>query len=55
MYFVGPWTIKAKNKEVKLTCLTIIDLATRWIEIARIHTKDAENIALFFDRYWINQ
>ena len=52
---IGPWTIKAKNKTVKLTALTIIDLATRWIEIVRVHSKDSENVALLFDRWWINR
>ena len=50
---VGPWTIQAKNCVVKLQCLTIIDLATRWIEIVRVHDKSAENIALLFDRVWL--
>jgi hypothetical protein len=30
-----PWTIRDKHgKEHKLLCLTVIDLATRWIKIA---------------------
>ena len=49
----GPWTIKTRKKTVKLTCLTIIDLATRWIEIFRLHEKSAENVALTFDRQWL--
>jgi hypothetical protein len=27
--YTGPWTINFKNKSVKLTCLTIIDLSTQ--------------------------
>jgi transposase InsO family protein len=50
---IGPWTIATKNKTVKLTCLTTIDLATRWIEIQRVHVKTAENVALLFDRAWL--
>lgn len=52
---IGPWTIKAKNRTVQLTAMTIIDLATRWIEIVRVHSKDSENVALLFDRWWINR
>jgi transposase InsO family protein len=52
---VGPWDIEAKNCKTKLLCLTIIDLATRWVEIVRIHEKTSENIALAFDRNWLNR
>ena len=51
----GPYTIKTKNKTLKLTLLTCIDLATRWIEIVRVHEKTAENVALLFDRHWLCQ
>jgi hypothetical protein len=49
----GPWAIHFKNESVKLTCLTIIDLSTRWLELIRIHEKTAENTALLFDRSWL--
>jgi hypothetical protein len=54
---IGPWTIRAKNREIKLTCLTTIDLATRWrwIEIDRIHQKGSENVSLLFDRTWLSR
>jgi hypothetical protein len=52
----GPWTIRDKHgKEHKLLCLTVIDLATRWIEIVRVHEKTAENVALLFDRVWLSR
>jgi hypothetical protein len=51
----GPWTIHFKNESVKLSCLTIIDLSTRWLEFIRIHEKTAENTALLFDRSWLCQ
>jgi hypothetical protein len=49
----GPWTIHIKNESVKLTCLTIIDLSTRWLELVRFHEKTAENTALLFDHSWL--
>lgn len=50
---IGPWTIEAKNKTVKLTALTALNLSTRWIQTIRVHEKTAENGALLFDRGWI--
>jgi hypothetical protein len=38
---------------VILSCLTIIDLSTRWLAIIRIHEKTAEHTALLFDRSWL--
>jgi cleavage and polyadenylation specificity factor subunit 1 len=52
---IGPWAVKAKNCTFELKCLTMIDLATRWIEIVRIHDKSSENIALLFDRVWLSR
>jgi transposase InsO family protein len=36
-----------------LSCPTIIDLSTRWLEIIHIHETTAENTALLFDRSWL--
>jgi transposase InsO family protein len=52
---VGPWTIRAKNRTIKLSALTVIDVATRWMEIARIFSKEDEYIAKVFDREWLSR
>jgi hypothetical protein len=49
----GPWTIHFKTESVELSCLTIIDLSTRWLEIICIHEKTTENTAILFDRSWL--
>ena len=50
---IGPWTVKAQNSILSLQCLITIDIATCWIEITHIHSKESENIALIFDREWL--
>ena len=60
---VGPYTVRVHDagsksdspRKTQLLCLTMIGLATRWFEIARVHTKDAEEIALTFDRTWFSR
>jgi len=50
---VGPYSIKTVEGKAKLSCLTILDPATNWIEIVQIHEKTASNIARMFDRAWL--
>ena len=38
-----------------LLCLTIMDLATRWIELVRIPSKDSDLVAMAFDREWLSR
>jgi transposase InsO family protein len=52
---IGPWTIRAKNRTVKLSALTVIDVATRWMEITRIFSKEDEYIAKILDREWLSR
>ena len=38
-------SIKGKTKTLKLRCLTIIDPATGWFEIAQLHRGRADYVA----------
>jgi transposase InsO family protein len=40
---------------VTLMCLTIIDIATQWVEIVRIPSKDAVVVAKKFDQVWLSR
>jgi len=51
----GPYRAEFKNCTLSLLVLTIIDLATRWIEIVRVPDKRSETIALAFDRTWMSR
>ena len=46
---IGPYTAKATNKTSTLSCLTMIDLTTQWVEIAQ-----EETAALTFERVWFS-
>ena len=52
---IGPYSIPRNIQNNQLSCLTMIDPATKWIEIARIFSKDAENVALTLDRTWFSR
>ena len=62
---VGPYVLKTRRKavkrgrvtiqekeELKLNCLTMIDMATRWFEIARIPDASSDTVAKIFDKVW---
>jgi len=50
---IGPYTIKTKRKSYELRAMTMIDPATSWFEIARIHTKSSEEAQRIFDSTWL--
>ena len=52
---IGPYEVQFKNQRVQLRCLTMIDVRTRWFEIVRVKRKDAELVALNFDRVWLSR
>ena len=58
---IGPYTIPRKRKKtLKLWCLTMIDPATGWFEMAQIPNKTAAEIAditkeTWFTRYQLPQ
>jgi Integrase core domain. len=76
---IGPYTVTAKQQqpankivstELKLTCMTFIDPATGWFEIAEVPTYDLEEvkagnkeyidktsarISLLFNNYWLSR
>ena len=52
---IGPYTIRTGKRIYKLACLTIIDMATRWIEIATLSDRTSEGVALTFDRMWLSR
>ena len=50
---IGPYTIKQPNgNELRLWCVTMIDPATGWFEMARIPSKDAYTVADVVERTW---
>jgi len=52
---IGPYEIgKGKNKII-LHCLTMIDPATGWFEIAEIPSKRADDIANIFEQVWLSR
>jgi len=51
---IGPYKVESRGKEHSLLCLTMIDVASRWIEIAAIDNKTSETVALCFDRTWLS-
>jgi Integrase core domain. len=76
---IGPYTVTAKQQqpanrivstELKLTCMTFIDPATGWFEIAEVPTYDLDKvkagnkeyidktsarISLLFNNYWLSR
>ena len=50
---IGPYMIPRKGKNpLKLWCLTMIDPATVWLEMAQIPNKTAAEIAYITEKTW---
>ena len=50
---IGPYTIKQPNgNKLQLWCVTMIDPATGWFEMAEIPSKDAYTVADVVERTW---
>ena len=53
---IGPYKIKRKGKnDLKLWCLTMIDPATGWFEMAPITNKTAAEVADIAERSWFTR
>lgn len=52
---IGPYPIGHKENETSLWCLTMIDPATGWFEIAEIPNKRADYVANIFETTWLNR
>ncbi len=53
---IGPYTIKRKGqKPLHVKCVTMIDPATGWFEIAQYNDKQPITIANIVERYWLNR
>ena len=53
---IGPYTIERKGqKPLKLHCLTMIDPATGWFEIAQIKNKTAMEVANMAELTWLTR
>ena len=51
---IGPYTIKDDTKDrFTLHCLTMIDPATGWFEIAEVPSKRADDIANLLEQHWL--
>lgn len=50
---IGPFSQETDREGKPMYAVTIMDLATRWIEIAPIKDKTAATIAIVFDRWWL--
>ena len=52
----GPWYFKdIDGIDRQIKAVSFIDIATRWPELHEYDTKASENIALIFDREWLNR
>jgi hypothetical protein len=52
----GPWTIphnKKKDKKISLLVLSIMDMATNFVELVAIPDKSSVVVATSFDRVWL--
>ena len=53
---IGPYTIPQKGKNpLKLWCLTIIDPATGWFEMAQVPNKTSEEIKDITEKIWFTR
>ena len=50
---IGPYTIRTPRKSYTLRCMTMIDPATNWFEIARIDNPTSEECQNVLDSYWL--
>ena len=52
---IGPYTIKTPSKVHTLQCMTMIDPATSWFEIAHICTASSAETQRLFDSMWLSR
>ena len=53
---IGPYTVKEIGKKKwTLHCLTMIDPATEWFEIAEIPSKQADQVANVLEQTWFSR
>ena len=53
---IGPYTIKRKGKKpLKLWCVTMIDPATSWFEMAEVKDKEAITVASIVEQVWLTR
>ena len=50
---IGPYKIGQGRNETTLYCLTMIDPATGWFEIAEVPTRRADNIVNILEFSWL--
>ena len=61
---IGPYTLATRpitgkdgndldSEELKIQCLTMIDLATRWFEITAIRSSQSDEVSKKFDMTWL--
>jgi hypothetical protein len=52
---IGPYTIKRKGHQaLTVKCMTMINLATGWFEIARYDDKQSITIANIVEQQWLS-
>ena len=52
---IGPYKIGKDKKQKTLHCLTMIDPATGWFEIASISRKRADYVANYLEMTWLTR
>ena len=52
---IGPYTFGKDKNEAKLHCLTMIDPATGWFEIARIDNRRADYVVNVLEHTWLTR
>ena len=52
---IGPYKIGKKDKQVSLHCMTMIDPATGWFEIAEVPSRQADDISNILELTWLTR
>jgi hypothetical protein len=52
---IGPWAIQVRNKAYELYALTAIDTVSNLVELIRIDTKTAANVAKKYAKVWLTR
>ncbi len=52
---IGPWTVQVCGRPYKFEELTVIDTATKLVELVRIEKKDSDHIMQKFAQCWLTR
>jgi transposase InsO family protein len=52
---IGPWTLSLGEQKIPFSALTMIDMVTNLVEVARIENKTAKHVAMKFENTWLSR